>query len=147
MSIRPLAILYTGLFLVLYHSLVNSQIYRSSCRRDALMKATDRGKKLVGTASDIVSKLQSKDVRFCVKACSNETQCKTINFKNAFLSVQEDNCELLKITKDSTGPTLNQASDWIHYEPATQVCNSTSQVRISNKLLMTIDYSQIYGIH
>ena len=115
---------FQALFVVLWISWFSSRearIFRSSCRRDTLMKSTDRDKKLTGTAQDIISENRVAGARYCVRLCTKELSCVSVNFKVTRSSEQEINCQLLRITKSEGEGTLTGASGWRHYEPVFQV--------------------------
>ena len=84
------------------------------------MKATDRGKKLVGAASNIISQIHEKSLSRCTLKCVRINRCLSTNYKNSG-SEQEQNCELLDVNKTSSSVTLSSANGWVHYEPVTQV--------------------------
>ncbi len=94
------------------------QIHRSACRRDALFKATEKGKKLVG---DIAASVHVTSLAFCARRCSTFPTCRTLNYKKKPLSSEDLNCQLLKVTKSNAGVTLSAVAGWNHYEPITQV--------------------------
>ncbi|XP_065069653.1 uncharacterized protein LOC135694729 [Rhopilema esculentum] len=101
-------------------NLACSQIFRSACRRDALMKVTDRESKLVRNSFDIIESSPANTLPKCVVKCMRNSNCKSINFKKVFLT-NENNCEVLGITKSSTSSSIASTSGWIHYEPVVQV--------------------------
>ena len=96
-------------------------IYRSECRKDTLMKATDRDKKLTATTANIISKLHEKSVSLCTIKCVKHERCLSINYKKNFANKEEKNCELLDVNKTSSSVTLSNENGWIHYEPVIQV--------------------------
>ena len=87
----------------------NYNIYRSSCRKYAVFKATDRGKKVNGglIAAYIASSLPE-----CVRRCLAATNCLTFNFSPAS---NQNNCEILTSSRVNGG-TLEAANNWNHYE-------------------------------
>ena len=109
----------------LYTSLTEAasviDIHRSRCRKDTLMKATDRDKKLTATASNIISKLHEKSLSVCTMKCVKNERCVSINYKKSFANGEEKNCELLDVNKTSSSVTLSNENGWIHYEPVIQV--------------------------
>ena len=114
------------LFIIyLYTSLTEAasviDIHRSRCRKDTLMKATDRDKKLTATASNIISRLHEKSLSLCTMKCVKNERCVSINYKKSFANGEEKNCELLDLNKTSSSVTLSNENGWIHYEPVIQV--------------------------
>ncbi|XP_065070650.1 fibropellin-1-like isoform X7 [Rhopilema esculentum] len=97
------------------------KIHRSSCRRDVLMKATDRDKKLTGTAQNTILEIHAEKLSLCAKRCTGAEKCMTINYKRFPASLQENNCQLLDISKANQSVSLTNAAGWIHYEQVAQV--------------------------
>ena len=85
------------------------------------MKATDRNKKLTGTASNIISELHEKSLAHCTLKCVRHNRCESTNYKKKFGGEQEKNCELLDVNKTSSSVTLSTSNGCVHYEPVTQV--------------------------
>ena len=112
---------FVSLFTSLAEAASATDIHRSECRRDTLMKATDRDKKLTGTASNIISQLHEKRLSHCIMKCVRHYRCVSANYKKSFTGEQEKNCELLEVNKKSSSVTLSNENGWIHYEPVTQV--------------------------
>ena len=122
---------FQALFVALWISWFSSRearIFRSSCRRDTLMKSTDRDKKLTGTAQDIISENHVAGARYCVRLCTKELGCVSVNFKVTGSSEQEINCQLLRFAKSEGA--LTGVPGWRHYEPVFHV----------NSLLICIRY-------
>lgn len=134
----PVALLF--ILTASFSMLVNAQVFRSACRRDVLMKMTDRNKKLVNTERDIISKKQVENVRFCVKDCNSESKCLSINFMQNGTTADEKNCHLLNITKANEVTTLAIAEGWVHYEPVTQVCRSGVQTWVYFNIYVYLRY-------
>ena len=109
------------LLLVSYVVSVEAQVFRSACRRDALMKLTDRNVTLTGTAYDIISRSRVSGVRSCVKLCLKENKCLSINYREVASTAQGNNCQLLNLTKAIEGASLTNVTGWMHYEPMNQV--------------------------
>eukprot|EP00795_Rhopilema_esculentum_P011496 gene11496-21713_t len=105
------------------------KIHRSSCRRDVLMKATDRDKKLTGTAQNTILEIHADRLSLCAKRCTGAEKCMTINYKKFPASLQENNCQLLDISKANQSISLTNASGWIHYE---QVAQASPRCRLVN---------------
>ena len=84
------------------------------------MKVTDRGKRLERTASDVISSVNSPSLPFCVRSCTREERCTSINYK-VTSTVGEKNCQILAISKSTASTKMSNATGWIHYEPITQV--------------------------
>ena len=70
-------------------------VYRSSCRKDVLMKATDKNKKLVGSASNVISSFHAETLSLCTKKCIDASECKSQNYKKYASEENEINCQLL----------------------------------------------------
>ena len=96
-------------------------IYRSSCRRDALFKATDRDAFLKGDVKKEIESSFLKSLSLCARRCMQVSQCQSINYKKNGLIADGANCVLLDIVKSSTGASLVSGLGWIHYEPVNQV--------------------------
>eukprot|EP00112_Aurelia_sp_Birch-Aquarium-sp1_P024171 Seg750.16 transcript_id=Seg750.16/GoldUCD/mRNA.D3Y31 product=Fibropellin-1 protein_id=Seg750.16/GoldUCD/D3Y31 len=110
-------------FICLYTTLTESVSvigHKSECRRDTLMKATDREKRLTRTASNIISELHVKSLSHCTLNCVRHDRCVSTNYKKSFVSEQEKNCELLDVNKTLSSVTLSTANGWVHYEPVSQ---------------------------
>ena len=84
------------------------------------MKATDRDRQLVKTSQDIISEQYADSLPICVRSCTKEEQCRSINY-NAISSPNEKNCQLLAITKSNVSSVVTNAIGWIHYEHVSQV--------------------------
>ena len=91
----------------------NYNIYRSSCRKYAVFKATDRGKKVNGglIGAYIVGSLPE-----CLRRCLASGSCLTFNFSPPS---NQNNCEILTSSRVNGG-TLEAATNWNHYEPISQ---------------------------
>eukprot|EP00794_Sanderia_malayensis_P014987 gene14987-16533_t len=77
-------------------------------------------KKLVG---GLLDSLNVPSLMFCANKCTSSQYCQTFNFKPHDLSAtasEQINCQLLSMTKESSGATLTASTGWIHYEPAVQ---------------------------
>ena len=111
--------------LVLYNNIVvatsTGQIFRSACRRDVLMNATARDKKLTGTLQNIIANMHVTRPSLCVKKCIEASKCRTINYKK-YSQQQEKNCELLDISRANTSVALSPDVGWIYFEPVSQAC-------------------------
>ena len=111
--------------LIIWPSTGSAQIFRSSCRKDALFKATDRDKILSGLASNLLGSTRVTSLALCAKACVNLPRCVSFNYKKKPATGVEKNCQLLDVDKgDSTAASLSSAAGWIHYEPVMQVCQT-----------------------
>ena len=84
------------------------------------MKVTDRDKQLVRTPQDIISEQYADSLPICVRRCTKEEQCRSINYK-AISSPNEKNCQLLAIKKSNASSVVTNAIGWIHYEHVSQV--------------------------
>eukprot|EP00794_Sanderia_malayensis_P014991 gene14991-16537_t len=77
-------------------------------------------KKLVG---GLLASLNVPSLMFCANKCTSSQNCQTFNFKPQDLSStasEQINCQLLSMTKESSGATLAASTGWIHYEPTVQ---------------------------
>eukprot|EP00794_Sanderia_malayensis_P014992 gene14992-16538_t len=77
-------------------------------------------KKLLG---GLLASLNVPSLMFCANKCTSSQNCQTFNFKPQDLSAtasEQINCQLLSMTKESSGATLTVSTGWIHYEPAVQ---------------------------
>eukprot|EP00794_Sanderia_malayensis_P003874 gene3874-4417_t len=77
-------------------------------------------KKLVG---GLLALLSVPSLMFCANKCTSSQNCQTFNFKPQDLSAtasEQINCQLLSMTKESSGATLTASTGWMHYEPAVQ---------------------------
>eukprot|EP00794_Sanderia_malayensis_P014993 gene14993-16539_t len=77
-------------------------------------------KKLVG---GLLASLNVPSLMFCANKCTSSQNCQTFNFKPQDPSAtasEQINCQLLSMTKESSGATLTASTRWIHYEPAVQ---------------------------
>ena len=110
--------LHHTILLLLVSSVVDGQIFRMECRRDTLMKVTDRDKKLTGA---VVAELRVSTLPYCVKSCLNDSRCSSINYNHNTATLQGNNCELLNANRTSEGTALTGAVGWHHYEPVAQV--------------------------
>eukprot|EP00794_Sanderia_malayensis_P002969 gene2969-3422_t len=101
---------------------MTSNIYRSSCRRDALFKATDTDKKLSGQTANLITSTHVESLPLCARMCVQEEmkQCRSINYKKNPASKSDNNCQILNIDKNSTTAVLHQSAGWKHYEPVQQ---------------------------
>ena len=90
-----------------------TQIFRSSCRKDALFKVTRRNAKL---RNSTLASQQTNSLSRCAKLCINSKSCISINFNKMI-----GQCELLE--KNSTTATAELHVDWSHYEPVSMVRN------------------------
>ena len=111
-------ILRNAILLFILQFVADAQIYRSECRRDAILKVTDRDKKLTG----VIRNVNASDLPHCVRGCINESLCNSINYKKVTTNAQGNNCELLHTNRKSQGASLVDAPGWLHYEPTVQVC-------------------------
>ena len=103
--------------LAICSTLCGGQVFRTACRRDTMMKATDRDKKMTG----LVAELNVAAVRYCVKGCTSNQNCLSINYQAVTTTPDEKNCQLLNLTKNSEGSSFTNATGWVHYEPVLQV--------------------------
>ena len=132
----------------LFHSFQPSEgIFRSVCRRDSLMKVTERDKQLVRTPQDIISEQYADSLPICVRSCTKEEHCRSINYKAKSLP-NEKNCQLLAITKSNASSVATNALGWIHYEHVSQVlCSVLFHTRVDNIFYKNkITPSQIFHI-
>ncbi len=120
--------IFTVSALLLYNTILSAsvfnnghKIHRSSCRKDALFKLTDRNKKLQGQASNVIGSSRVKSLPLCVKLCMQPPNCRSINYKSEPGSNTEKNCQLLDIDKSNSTAQLTEAAGWKHYEPVSQV--------------------------
>ena len=111
-------ILRHAILLFIFALVADAQIYRNKCRRDAIMKVTDRDKKLTG----VIFQVRASALPHCVRGCINESMCSSINYKKVTTTTQGTNCELLNTNRTSEGANLIAAPGWLHYEPTAQVC-------------------------
>ena len=111
---------YVIFFGLLYSTRYSEGVFRSSCRRNSLMVATDIDKQLARTAHDIISEKYAHSLLICGRLCITEEQCRSINYK-AISSPDEKNCQLLAITKSNASSVVTNANGWIHYEHVLQV--------------------------
>ena len=100
---------------------LHANVYRSSCRKDVLMKVTDRDKKLVGSTSNVLLSSHVKSLSLCTKKCVDVSLCRSQNYKISVSGGNEINCQLLDVNKSSVGVSLSSAAEWVHYEPVYQV--------------------------
>ena len=119
---RPVHLLtYSLVVTVISISMCKAEIFRSSCRNDALFKFTNKNKMLSGTASIVVSQLATRNLSFCGKHCIHNSQCLSFNYKKQEPSSGSTNCQLLNVVTTTSGTSLTSASGWTHYEPVTEV--------------------------
>ena len=85
------------------------------------MKATDRSKQLVGSASNVIASLHAETLSLCTKKCIDASECKSQNYKKYISGQNEINCQLLDVNISSIGVSLSPAAGWVHYEPVNQV--------------------------
>ena len=92
------------------------EIYRKSCRRDALFKLSARNSKLEVTP---ISMVTVDNLSLCARMCVHENTCKSINY-----NVFNKSCEVLSKSKLEVGNDMvKNADNWRHYEPiAYEVC-------------------------
>ncbi len=115
-----------------------NKIFRSSCRRDALFKITDRNKKLLGQANSLIGSSRVKSLPMCVKLCIEASGCRSVNYKSESTSSTERNCQLLDVAKSNSTAQLKDAAGWKHYEPISQVILK-NRIHVS-LLLRSTDY-------
>ena len=96
---------------------VIGNMYRSECRRDALLVATDRDKVLSQNVGGVLQTITNTTLPICAKQCSGHNQCLSLNFKKAATS----ECEILGFNKTTAGAVIENKPGWIHYEPINQV--------------------------
>lgn len=122
-QIFPLRSLFFALviFVILIRS--KSEIFKSSCRNDALFKAMDRNTKLYSSTATITD-LIATSLAACSRNCIRAPKCLSINYKK-YVSDTEKNCQLLDILKSNSSTQLTAVNEWIHYEPVKQVTNGT----------------------
>eukprot|EP00795_Rhopilema_esculentum_P000383 gene383-10047_t len=92
-------------------------IHRTSCRRDALFKLTDRGKRISGIPTVEVLSVTSRAI--CVRNCLRRVSCLSINFRST--GNNENNCELVDLNKSNSSAVLTTSAGWDHYEPVNQI--------------------------
>ena len=120
-SFKPVVLLtYSLLVTVIDISMAKAEIFRSSCRNDALFKFTNKNKMLSGAASIVVSQLAVSHLSFCGKHCIHNSQCLSFNYKRQ-PSSGSTNCQLLNVVTTTSGTSLTSASGWTHYEPVNEV--------------------------
>ena len=85
----------------------DAQIFRSSCRKDALFKVKTREGKL--TSGILISK-QTHGLDKCAKSCIDGSPCMSINYRKT-----DGFCQLLE--KNSSTETAQPSADWNYYEP------------------------------
>ena len=86
------------------------EIYRQSCRRDALFKLSARNSKLEVIPISLVT---VDSLSLCARMCVRENACKSINY-----NVFNKSCEVLSKSKWEVGNVmLKNADNWRHYEP------------------------------
>eukprot|EP00795_Rhopilema_esculentum_P001206 gene1206-15572_t len=95
---------------------VIGNVYRSECRRDALLVATDRDKVVSQTVGGVLQTIKNIRLPLCAKQCTGNNQCQSLNFKKAATS----ECEILSFNKTSAGAVIENKPGWIHYEPINQ---------------------------
>ena len=96
---------------------VIGNVYRSECRRDALLVATDRDKVLSQTVGGVLQTITNTTLPLCAKQCTGNNQCQSLNFKKA----ETSECETLSFNKTTAGAVIENKPGWIHYEPINQV--------------------------
>ena len=95
-------------------------IYRSPCRRNAVFKITEKGRKI---SVQLIKVHSSKSLASCLKHCLDISNCKSFNFKPNAL---QNDCELLESTRASG--SLVGADGWNHYEPVSQSVSPLSKL-------------------
>ena len=94
-------------------------VYRSQCRTDVLFKkASTFGKYLAGSGNNLIETQTSTTLPACAKGCLKVPACLSINF---FKSENGNKCDLMRISKTSTGARYIPNAGWVHYEPVIQV--------------------------
>ena len=100
-----------------FQSFLAAKVHRSTCRRDAVFKATGRDKKLTLSPANILSTISALRLPHCAKHCTATVNCRSLNFKPA----NTGSCQILDIDKNNVSVTLVSAVGWIHYEPISEV--------------------------
>ena len=86
------------------------EIYRQSCRRDALFKLSARNSKLEVIP---ISMVTVDNLSLCARMCVHKNTCKSINY-----NVFNKSCEVLSKSRLEVGnDVLKNADNWRHYEP------------------------------
>lgn len=98
-----------------------AEIFRSTCRRDAVFKDTNKDNKLSGNTENVISEMTAAGVLNCCIRCVHDSRCISINYKENN-SDGGRNCQLLDIMKTSPGTSIIEAVGWTHYEPVDEVC-------------------------
>ena len=89
---------------------MSSEVYRISCRRDALFKMSAKNSKLEVVPISI-STLQQ--LYLCARLCLSVNACKCFNY-----NVHTKSCEALSKNKQEVGnDKLKNAENWNYYEP------------------------------
>ena len=89
-----------------------AQIFRSTCRKDALFKVTTINAKL---PSGLLVSKQTDGLNKCAKYCiDDKSSCISINFRKT-----DGQCELLE--KNTSTATAQSGPGWNHYEPVYMV--------------------------
>ena len=101
------------IFVTLLQGAIGVEIHRSSCRRDAIFKLTDRDKRLVFNSANIVKTISGVRLPVCANRCTSTFECRSFNYKKE----EGINCQILDIDKSNASVTLENAIGWNHYEP------------------------------
>ena len=105
-------------FATLFHYAIGAEIHRSSCRRDAIFKLTDRDETLALNSGSILKTISGVRLPVCANKCTSTFHCRSFNYK----SKQSSICQILDIDKSNASVTLENAVGWNHYEPIEMVC-------------------------
>ena len=105
------------IFVTLLQDALCVEIHRSSCRRDAIFKLTDRDKKLALNSANILKTISGVRLPVCANKCTSTFDCRSFNYKKE----ARTNCQILDIDKSNASVTLENAIGWNHYEPVETV--------------------------
>ena len=99
---------------------ISFEIYRMSCRKDALFKLSARNSKLQVIP---ISMVAVDNLSLCARMCIHENTCKSLNY-----NVFNKSCEILSKSKSEVGnDMIKNADNWRHYEPIIyEVCTCNS---------------------
>ena len=114
---------FTLLSIVIFITVFDTsfEIYRMSCRRDALFKLSARNSKLEVTP---ISMETVDNLSLCARMCVHENTCKSINY-----NVFNKSCEVLSKSRLEVGnDMLKNADNWRQYEPITYEVRSNSEI-------------------
>ena len=101
-------LLWMAIFITVFDT--SFEIYRMSCRKDALFKLSARNSKLQVIP---ISMVAVDNLSLCARMCIHENTCKSINY-----NVFNKSCEILSKNKSDVGnDMIKNADNWRHYEP------------------------------